>query len=113
MISRVPGTRPERYRYGCSAAGSMDASINPRIRRAAGGLSLAMKRMMHARKPAALRLWSVAFFSLGNDRVHFRHYLVMGNAGARIIERGLHLGAEPAVIAGCLFFGFKFRDDGG
>src|SRR5471030_777928 len=37
---------------------------------------------MHARKPAALRLWSVAFFSLGNDRVHFRHYLVMGNAGA-------------------------------
>src|SRR5471032_350262 len=68
---------------------------------------------MHARKPAALRLRPAALFGLGNDRVHFRHDLVMGNAGARIIERGLHLGAEPAVIAGRLFFGFEFRDDGG
>jgi len=49
----------------------------------------------------------------GNDFAHFCHHLVMGNAGARIIERGLHLGAEPAVIAGRLLFGFEFRDDWG
>ena len=69
--------------------------------------------LMHARRPAALRLRPIAFFSLGNDRIHFRHHLVMGDAGTRIIERGLHLGAEPAVIAGRLLFGFEFRDDGG
>ena len=69
--------------------------------------------LMHARRLAALCLRPAALFGLGNDRVHFRHHLVMGDACARIIERSLHLGAEPAVIAGRLFFGFEFRDDGG
>ncbi|MFT5962911.1 MAG: hypothetical protein ACI8WM_003261 [Burkholderiaceae bacterium] len=49
MISRVPETRPERYKYGCSATGSTDVSISPRMRRATGGLLLAMKRMIEAR----------------------------------------------------------------
>ena len=68
---------------------------------------------MHARRLGALRLRSATIFCLCNDCVHFRHDLVMGNARARVIERGLHLGAKPAVIAGSLFFGFEFRDDRG
>ena len=54
----------------------------------------------HAKRLAAsLSLFS-AQPSLGfaNDRIHFGHNLIVGNAWTSVVNRSLYLGAKPTVI---------------
>ena len=55
----------------------------------------------------------MAAFRFNDDRFHIGHYLIMGNAGARIVQTGLHLRLDPCRITGRLLFRFKFRNQWG
>jgi len=44
--------------------------------------------------------------------LHFRHYLIMRNQGAAVIQRFLYLGTKPALISLGLFGRGKFGFDG-
>jgi hypothetical protein len=51
---------------------------------------------------------SIALIALGFEKgSHISHYLIVRDIRAWIIERRLHFGTEPTVVAGGLLFGFK------
>jgi hypothetical protein len=56
---------------------------------------------------------SIALIALGFEKgSHISHYLIMRDIRAWIIERRLHFGTEPTVVAGGLFYGFELGNDG-
>jgi hypothetical protein len=56
----------------------------------------------------------IALIALGFDKgSHISQYVIVRDIRAWIIERRLHFGTEPTVVAGGLLFGFNLRNDGG